>query len=152
MRRCSSVLLAKGIPNTRFQAQALGENAPVSENSSDAGKQLNRRVELIVVWQAKTPPSVSAAKKAEKPINGRPEEKSGQVILSEAKNIEGLIKQGKIKHLPKRKRKRRSFTHFTDHIYRPAVQLNQLLCQYQTQACAAFCGCAFSVRVFSSFK
>jgi OmpA family len=89
--RCAAVrqfLLNKGISNARFQAQAFGENTPVTENSSDAGKQLNRRVELIVVWQAKIPPSVSEAKKAEKPIIGQLPTPVAAAPVSEMRNID----------------------------------------------------------------
>ena len=39
---------AHGIPASRLQAEGVGPVAPVGTNTTDAGRQLNRRVELVV--------------------------------------------------------------------------------------------------------
>src|SRR5688572_32856508 len=41
-------LVSQGIPADRIRTQALGESEPVSDNSSEAGKALNRRVEVAI--------------------------------------------------------------------------------------------------------
>ena len=41
-------LVSQGIPAERVRTQAMGESEPVSDNSSEAGKALNRRVEVAI--------------------------------------------------------------------------------------------------------
>jgi outer membrane protein OmpA-like peptidoglycan-associated protein len=41
-------LVARGIEETRMHTIALGENFPVAANDSKAGRQLNRRVEIVL--------------------------------------------------------------------------------------------------------
>ena len=53
-KRAASVkdaLLAQGVADTRVSTRGLGEDYPVASNDSDAGRQANRRVELIVANQ-----------------------------------------------------------------------------------------------------
>jgi outer membrane protein OmpA-like peptidoglycan-associated protein len=50
-RRAESVkahLVGQGIASTRLSASGLGEGAPVADNDSAAGRQQNRRVEVII--------------------------------------------------------------------------------------------------------
>jgi outer membrane protein OmpA-like peptidoglycan-associated protein len=50
-RRANSVkayLAAQGIDSTRLSASGMGRAAPVAGNDSDAGRQQNRRVEVII--------------------------------------------------------------------------------------------------------
>ena len=42
-------LLRKGIPESRLDWKAFGETRPVAENSTEAGRQQNRRVECIIL-------------------------------------------------------------------------------------------------------
>lgn len=56
-RRAESVkdyLLQQGIQAVRLDARGLGETQPIAQNSSDAGRQQNRRVEVVI----KNPPPV----------------------------------------------------------------------------------------------
>jgi outer membrane protein OmpA-like peptidoglycan-associated protein len=51
LRRAQAVvdfLVAQGVPAQRLQAQGMGEANPVASNATDAGRQLNRRVEILV--------------------------------------------------------------------------------------------------------
>ncbi len=51
-RRAGSVmqyLTSKGIDASRLRAVGMGENAPVADNETDAGRELNRRVELKIL-------------------------------------------------------------------------------------------------------
>ena len=51
-RRANTVkdyLTAQGVTATRLTARGYGENQPVATNDTDEGRQLNRRVELIVL-------------------------------------------------------------------------------------------------------
>lgn len=52
-----SYLTQNGIQSTRLAATGLGETQPIAENSSNTGRQQNRRVEIII----KNPPSVIPA-------------------------------------------------------------------------------------------
>jgi outer membrane protein OmpA-like peptidoglycan-associated protein len=50
-RRAESVksyLIQQGIPSAHIRAKGFGEAQPVASNDSAAGRQQNRRVELIV--------------------------------------------------------------------------------------------------------
>ncbi len=51
LRRASSVrdaLIARGIESDRIQAKGYGEDFPVASNDTSAGRQQNRRVEIII--------------------------------------------------------------------------------------------------------
>jgi outer membrane protein OmpA-like peptidoglycan-associated protein len=51
-RRARSVqdyLSNKGVPPARLRSRGFGESRPVAENSNEAGRQSNRRVECIVL-------------------------------------------------------------------------------------------------------
>lgn len=51
LRRASAVAMAleqRGIPDGRLETRGLGEARPVANNDTDAGRQQNRRVEVIV--------------------------------------------------------------------------------------------------------
>jgi outer membrane protein OmpA-like peptidoglycan-associated protein len=37
-----------GISSDRIQARGLGKSAPVADNGSESGRQMNRRVEVII--------------------------------------------------------------------------------------------------------
>jgi outer membrane protein OmpA-like peptidoglycan-associated protein len=52
-----SALLKMGVPSDRLTAHAYGEENPVASNESPAGRQLNRRVEIVF---AQMPTDVSA--------------------------------------------------------------------------------------------
>lgn len=70
-QRCASVkqfLMEKGIPLERFKTQGLGEQLPVAENNSDKGKQLNRRVELRIIWQQKNIAQVATPPTDKQPV------------------------------------------------------------------------------------
>ena len=50
-RRANSVqqfLLAQGIASNRLSSSGKGENFPVASNDSSSGRQMNRRVEVII--------------------------------------------------------------------------------------------------------
>jgi outer membrane protein OmpA-like peptidoglycan-associated protein len=50
-RRAESVqayLVGQGIDRARLSASGLGESAPVADNESATGRQMNRRVEIII--------------------------------------------------------------------------------------------------------
>jgi len=42
-------LLEKGIPKTRMKYRGFGPNVPVADNSTEEGRELNRRVEIFIV-------------------------------------------------------------------------------------------------------
>jgi len=46
-------LLTQGISSTRMKAEGLGSSLPVADNSTSAGKALNRRVEVFILPNAK---------------------------------------------------------------------------------------------------
>lgn len=48
-RSAREYLLSKGIEANRIVAKGYGENKPVSTNNTDAGRQLNRRVEFTIL-------------------------------------------------------------------------------------------------------
>ncbi len=52
-----SYLMQKGIQSVRLAASGMGETRPIAENSSESGRQQNRRVEVII----KNPPSAIPA-------------------------------------------------------------------------------------------
>ncbi|MDB5730934.1 MAG: OmpA/MotB domain protein [Variovorax sp.] len=41
-------LIARGVPQTAFRIEGLGSRQPIADNSSDAGRAQNRRVEIYV--------------------------------------------------------------------------------------------------------
>ncbi|HET9130925.1 MAG TPA: OmpA family protein [Terriglobia bacterium] len=41
-------LVSEGVPSSSITAKGFGEDRPVASNDTDAGRQLNRRVELVV--------------------------------------------------------------------------------------------------------
>lgn len=50
-RRADAVrflLVSSGIDSARIQAKGMGEHYPIASNNNDGGRQLNRRVELII--------------------------------------------------------------------------------------------------------
>lgn len=52
VERAASVynyLLEKGIPKTRMKYRGFGPNVPVADNSTEQGRELNRRVEIFIV-------------------------------------------------------------------------------------------------------
>ena len=52
VERAASVynyLLDKGIPKTRMKYRGFGPNVPVADNSTEEGRELNRRVEIFIV-------------------------------------------------------------------------------------------------------
>jgi outer membrane protein OmpA-like peptidoglycan-associated protein len=44
-----SYLIAQGISTSRISINGYGESDPVADNATDAGRQLNRRVEVVIV-------------------------------------------------------------------------------------------------------
>ncbi len=67
-RRVASVvkyLTLQGVPATRMSMKGYGESVPVSDNDTDAGRALNRRVELIILGTG----MVSAAPAAAAPMD-----------------------------------------------------------------------------------
>ena len=61
-RRANSVrdnLMAKGISPERITTRGYGENYPVSTNDTKIGRQLNRRVEVIILNEGVSPESVA---------------------------------------------------------------------------------------------
>ena len=60
LRRAQAVvadLVAKGVPASRLRADGMGEASPVASNDTEAGRQLNRRVEILVSPTSSPPPS-----------------------------------------------------------------------------------------------
>jgi len=54
-RRADAVrflLVSNGIDSARIQAKGMGEHYPIASNDNDGGRQLNRRVEIIIANQA----------------------------------------------------------------------------------------------------
>jgi outer membrane protein OmpA-like peptidoglycan-associated protein len=47
-RAASNYLIGQGVNQGRLQAVGRGETEPIEENSTDAGRQLNRRVEVAI--------------------------------------------------------------------------------------------------------
>jgi outer membrane protein OmpA-like peptidoglycan-associated protein len=63
-RRANAVrqaLVARGVEPTRIVAQGMGETAPVASNDTADGRQLNRRVEVIVSGPGLQAPQASGA-------------------------------------------------------------------------------------------
>jgi outer membrane protein OmpA-like peptidoglycan-associated protein len=50
------VLLQNGIPPEQIRVRGFGESAPVTSNETAAGRQQNRRVEIVIA----NPPAVGA--------------------------------------------------------------------------------------------
>ncbi|MEX1032742.1 MAG: OmpA family protein [Cellvibrionaceae bacterium] len=73
-RRADSVrsqLLARGISENRVETRGHGENYPVATNETIAGRQMNRRVEVVVGYQGQdTPQPRNESPQAE--TNGQP--------------------------------------------------------------------------------
>lgn len=51
-----SALVQQGVPPARIETRAFGESAPVASNDTAAGRQQNRRVEIVIA----NPPAVGA--------------------------------------------------------------------------------------------
>ena len=47
-RAVQSILLARGMPASNVSAQGLGDTRPLASNSSPAGREQNRRVEIVI--------------------------------------------------------------------------------------------------------
>jgi len=47
-RAVGSSLIAKGIPSSRIRTRGFGESDPIASNNSEAGRERNRRVEVII--------------------------------------------------------------------------------------------------------
>jgi len=52
-------LVAEGVPSSSITAHGFGEARPIASNDTDSGRQLNRRVELIVSGEPIGTPSGS---------------------------------------------------------------------------------------------
>jgi outer membrane protein OmpA-like peptidoglycan-associated protein len=48
-RTVSNALLANGVAQDRLLSQGYGEARPIADNNTEAGKQANRRVELVLI-------------------------------------------------------------------------------------------------------
>ena len=48
-RAVADYLINKGIPNEKIFTEGRGGSQPIASNSSDAGRAMNRRVEIAVV-------------------------------------------------------------------------------------------------------
>jgi outer membrane protein OmpA-like peptidoglycan-associated protein len=51
-RRATSVenyLALQGVPGTRIHPKGYGESDPVADNETESGRQLNRRVEIVII-------------------------------------------------------------------------------------------------------
>jgi OOP family OmpA-OmpF porin len=51
-RRAQAVLeylAGRGVPRNRMMLRAYGEMDPIADNSTDAGRRMNRRVELVIL-------------------------------------------------------------------------------------------------------
>nr|WP_240348244.1 OmpA family protein [Longitalea arenae] len=48
-KSCVEYIISKGIPASRIVSKGYGESMPVSENETDEGRQLNRRVEFKIL-------------------------------------------------------------------------------------------------------
>jgi outer membrane protein OmpA-like peptidoglycan-associated protein len=62
-RRANAVrddLVARGIPITRIHARGLGESQPIATNDTAAGRQQNRRVEIVISDEEGHLPGLSA--------------------------------------------------------------------------------------------
>lgn len=56
-----SALVSRGIDPSRILARGYGENAPVATNDTPQGRQLNRRVEVVLTETGGQPPQASGA-------------------------------------------------------------------------------------------
>jgi len=54
-------LIAEGVPSSSITSHGFGKARPVASNDTDSGRQLNRRVELIVSGEAIGSPAGSAS-------------------------------------------------------------------------------------------
>lgn len=75
-------LKERGVPTRHIQLDAFGENAPLTESTTAEGKQLNRRVELFVVWKEK-PETVVATSKSNNPKSSFPDTKPPEKLNPE---------------------------------------------------------------------
>ena len=60
-------LVAQGINGDRIQARGLGSSFPVASNTTAAGRQQNRRVDVII-----QPPSATAGTAGRQPVPEAP--------------------------------------------------------------------------------
>jgi outer membrane protein OmpA-like peptidoglycan-associated protein len=54
-RKMSLVMVARGISPDRITAKGLGEMYPVANNAKPAGRQQNRRVEVVILSDEQAP-------------------------------------------------------------------------------------------------
>jgi len=59
-RAVQDFLIAQGVPSSSITAHGFGEERPVASNDTNSGRQLNRRVELIVSGEAIGTPSADS--------------------------------------------------------------------------------------------
>lgn len=87
-RRAESVreqLVAAGIDRNRIEVQAHGENYPIATNETTAGRQLNRRVEVVVAREGEgTPEPRNSSPAAEAESNGNSPTGQGREAQEEA--------------------------------------------------------------------
>jgi outer membrane protein OmpA-like peptidoglycan-associated protein len=50
-------LLAQNLDNARIDTIGFGEGKPVADNNTESGRQLNRRVEIVIVPPAEEAPA-----------------------------------------------------------------------------------------------
>lgn len=68
-----SYLVEAGIADSRVTATGYGETAPVADNETEEGRELNRRVELKVTQGAETPAAANPAEDAAAAVTPAPE-------------------------------------------------------------------------------
>lgn len=54
-------LVGRGLDPTRFAAEAFGQYRPLASNSTAAGRQMNRRVDVLVLRETSPPPGSSSS-------------------------------------------------------------------------------------------
>lgn len=90
-RRAASVtdyLVGRGVAADRLTNKGYGEASPVADNSSEEGRELNRRVELKVV-DAGTVAAPASEAPAEAPAEAAPVEGDAAPVEGEAAPVEG---------------------------------------------------------------